>query len=147
MELTQTFHDVQYPRDTFDISTRSRGRKMLTLQITQLAVRPATNGFKKPAPPKKSRVRPNAAVMQEESGLYGTSTRLWNSLRLTKALVAEVFSNVHTMDAVAADWIARYQQHNANAMCELINFVLRCTGCSRCFWIHTFYYGHFYISP
>lgn len=34
------------------------------------------------------------------------------------------------MDAVAADWIARYKENNANAMCDLINFVIRCTGCS-----------------
>lgn len=40
---------------------------------TKLAVRPASNGFKKPAPPKKSRARPNPAVMEEESGLYGKS--------------------------------------------------------------------------
>lgn len=33
------------------------------------------------------------------------------------------------MDAVAADWITRYEEHNAQAMCDLINFVLRCCGC------------------
>ncbi len=33
------------------------------------------------------------------------------------------------MAAVASEWIARYEQHNANAMCEIVNFVLRCTGC------------------
>ena len=38
---------------------------------TKLAVRPANNGFKKPAPPRKARARPNTAVMDEESGLYG----------------------------------------------------------------------------
>ena len=30
---------------------------------------------------------------------------------------------------MAADWITRYEQHNTNAMCDLINFVLKCTGC------------------
>lgn len=40
-----------------------------------------------------------------------------------------MFSHVHTTDAVAADWITRYQQNNADAMCDLINFVVRCTGC------------------
>lgn len=38
---------------------------------TKLAVRPATNGFKKPAPPKKSRAKPNLALIEDESGLYG----------------------------------------------------------------------------
>ena len=30
---------------------------------------------------------------------------------------------------MAADWITRYEQHNTSAMCDLINFVLKCTGC------------------
>ena len=30
---------------------------------------------------------------------------------------------------MAAEWLSRYDDHNANAMCELVNFVLRCTGC------------------
>ena len=27
------------------------------------------------------------------------------------------------------EWISRYDDHNANAMCDLINLVLKCTGC------------------
>lgn len=50
-------------------------------------------------------------------------------LRGTNLDKAEVFSQGHTIDAVAADWITRYEQHNTNAMCDLINFVLKCTGC------------------
>lgn len=33
------------------------------------------------------------------------------------------------MDDVAEDWMTRYEQHQANAVCDLINFVLKCTGC------------------
>lgn len=44
--------------------------------------------------------------------------------------LAEVFSQGHTPDAVAADWMTRYEQHQANAVCDLINFVLKCTGCN-----------------
>lgn len=44
-------------------------------------------------------------------------------------LLAEVFSHVHTLDAVAANWITLYEENKANAMCDLINFVLRCSGC------------------
>ena len=47
----------------------------------------------------------------------------------TNIVTAEVFAEGHTLDAVAADWISRYEQHNTNAMCDLINFVLKCTGC------------------
>ena len=41
-----------------------------------------------------------------------------------------MFSEGHTLDAVAADWIARWEQNNAEAMCDMINFVIKCTGCS-----------------
>ena len=42
---------------------------------------------------------------------------------------AEVFARGHTQDAVAAEWVSKYEEHNTNAMCDLVNFVLRCTGC------------------
>ena len=31
---------------------------------------------------------------------------------------------------MAAEWVSRYNEHNSNAMAELINFVLKCTGCT-----------------
>jgi len=34
------------------------------------------------------------------------------------------------LDAVAADWIARWEQNNSEAMRDLVNLVIRCTGCS-----------------
>ena len=33
------------------------------------------------------------------------------------------------MDDVAAGWITRYQAHQTSAMCDLVNFILKCTGC------------------
>lgn len=36
---------------------------------------------------------------------------------------------MHTLDGVAADWMTRYEQHQANAVRDLINFALKCTGC------------------
>ena len=33
------------------------------------------------------------------------------------------------MDSVAADWLRRFDAHEANALAELVNFVLRCAGC------------------
>ena len=43
---------------------------------------------------------------------------------------AEVFSEGHTLDAVAADWIARWERNNREAMCDMINLVIKCTGCN-----------------
>lgn len=34
------------------------------------------------------------------------------------------------MDAVAADWVARWEQNNSEAMRDLVNLVIRCTGCN-----------------
>ncbi|MCJ1431277.1 hypothetical protein MMC27_000628 [Xylographa pallens] len=78
---------------------------------TSLAMRPATNGVKKPTKPRKPRAKQNATD-PDETGLY-----------------ADVFSQRQSTDEVAAEWLSRYDDHNANAMCELVNFVLRCTGC------------------
>ena len=44
--------------------------------------------------------------------------------------IAEVFSQEDSMDDVAAGWITRYQAHQTGAMCDLINFILKCTGCN-----------------
>ena len=43
---------------------------------------------------------------------------------------AEIFSEGHTLEAVAANWIARWDENNAEAMCDMINFVIKCTGCN-----------------
>lgn len=52
-----------------------------------------------------------------------------NGSGLLTRYIAEVFSDVHTLDAVAANWITRYEEHSAQAVCDLVNFVLRCCGC------------------
>ena len=45
-------------------------------------------------------------------------------------VIAEIFSEGHTLEAVAADWISRWEQNNAEAMRDMINFVIKCTGCN-----------------
>ncbi|KAL9128431.1 MAG: hypothetical protein Q9217_002893 [Psora testacea] len=86
---------------------------------TTLAMRPAVNGMKKPAKAKKSRPKAAVTVNDDETGLY-----------------AEVFSRAHTLEAVAADWIARWERHNSQAMTDLVNFVIRCTGCNLTVDVH-----------
>ncbi|KAL8962770.1 MAG: hypothetical protein Q9183_005102, partial [Haloplaca sp. 2 TL-2023] len=83
------------------------------LKTTSLPVRPVANGIKKPSKPRQPRPRPNAAIAEGDTGLF-----------------SEIFAGNHTADSVAAEWITRYDQHNANAMTELINLVLKCTGCN-----------------
>ena len=48
---------------------------------------------------------------------------------MANSSAAEVFSNGHELDAVAADWTARWEHNNREAMCDMINLVIRCTGC------------------
>lgn len=50
-------------------------------------------------------------------------------LRFNRSFLAEIFSGVYTIDGVVAEWITRYEQNNTDAMCDLINLVIRCTGC------------------
>ncbi|SLM38343.1 Stromalin conservative domain [Lasallia pustulata] len=79
---------------------------------TNLALRPAANGFKTVPKPRKTQAR-QSTVMDDGTGLY-----------------AEVFAQEDSMDDVAAGWVTRYQVHQTNAMCDLINFILKCTGCN-----------------
>ncbi|KAI9930373.1 hypothetical protein ASPWEDRAFT_458345 [Aspergillus wentii DTO 134E9] len=74
----------------------------------QLVLRPATNG-KAASRPKKPRVRPSLAA--GETGLYG-----------------EVFGKGHAVDTAAAEWLTHYQKNQSTAMCDMVNFMLRCTG-------------------
>ncbi|KAL8735923.1 MAG: hypothetical protein Q9166_000485 [cf. Caloplaca sp. 2 TL-2023] len=86
--------------------------KTVGLKKTTLPVRPAINGIKKTSKPRRPRPQTKFAIADEGTGLF-----------------SEIFAQGHTVDAVAAEWITRYDEHNSNAMCELVNFVLKCTGC------------------
>ncbi|KAI4135537.1 MAG: hypothetical protein LQ341_005862 [Variospora aurantia] len=81
-------------------------------RTTSLPVRSAVNGVKKAPKSRRPRAVPNTVVDDNGTGLF-----------------SEIFSHGHTVVAVASEWIARYDQHNANAMTEIVNFVLKCTGC------------------
>ncbi|KAJ5690554.1 hypothetical protein N7462_004946 [Penicillium macrosclerotiorum] len=75
----------------------------------QLAFRPALNGRLPASRPRKPKVRPSLAA--GERGLY-----------------AEVFGKSNNADAAAAQWLSQYQRNAAQAMRDLVNFFLRCTG-------------------
>ena len=42
---------------------------------------------------------------------------------------AEIFSSGHTLDAIASHWITKWEQNNTQAMRDLVNLVIRSTGC------------------
>ncbi|KAL8931767.1 MAG: hypothetical protein Q9211_006746, partial [Gyalolechia sp. 1 TL-2023] len=94
-------------------SIKPAAKKPKTSQprTTSLPVRPAINGAKKSSKPRRPRAKPNSAMADQGTGLF-----------------AELFAQGHTADAVAAEWITQYDRHNTNAMCELVNLVLKCTG-------------------
>ncbi|KAK2794358.1 hypothetical protein FQN52_008717 [Onygenales sp. PD_12] len=77
--------------------------------MTELTIRPAVNGSRPAPKSKKPRTMPSDFTV--EDGLY-----------------ADVFARGHTPDAVAAEWLTKYEQHNLNGMTDLVNFILRCTG-------------------
>ncbi|KAJ5713659.1 uncharacterized protein N7483_010840 [Penicillium malachiteum] len=75
----------------------------------QLAFRPALNGRAPTARSRKPQVRPSLAA--GEHGLY-----------------AEVFGRNSNADTVAAQWLSSFQRHKGEALRDLINFVIRCSG-------------------
>ncbi|KAL2838291.1 hypothetical protein BJY01DRAFT_35194 [Aspergillus pseudoustus] len=75
----------------------------------QLAFRPATNGGRSAARPRRPKVRPSLAA--GEKGLY-----------------AEVFGKGRNAETVAAEWFTRYQQGQTIAMRDLINLIFRSSG-------------------
>ncbi|KAH9826573.1 STAG domain [Teratosphaeria destructans] len=76
-----------------------------------LPFRNATGGAKKRAAPKKAR-----AVNMDEAAAVG-------------GLYAEVFASGETLENVAGAWIQRFEEHESNALAEVVNFVLKCAGC------------------
>lgn len=44
--------------------------------------------------------------------------------------IAEVFARGHTLDDVAAEWLKTFEQHESQAVADVVNFVLQCAGCN-----------------
>lgn len=77
-----------------------------------LAIRPAFNAAKKVSKrPRKAPVRKSMLPEQTE-GLY-----------------ADVFASADRLEDVTARWVARFSEHEAKAVAEIINLVLQAAGC------------------
>jgi cohesin complex subunit SA-1/2 len=44
-------------------------------------------------------------------------------------MVAEIFTSGESSDAIAAAWLRRYEEDNTASMTDLVNCVLKSTGC------------------
>ncbi|KAI4615550.1 uncharacterized protein J4E87_009008 [Alternaria ethzedia] len=82
-------------------------------ESVSLAIRSASNATKKPATkrPRKAPVR-KSALPDETEGLY-----------------ADVFASGDRLEDVAARWVARFNEHEAKAVAEIVNLVLQASGC------------------
>ncbi|KAJ4402575.1 cohesin complex subunit [Didymella pomorum] len=78
-----------------------------------LAMRPATGAPKKSSKPRKAPIRKSILAGDETEGLY-----------------VDVFASGDRLEDVAARWVARFNEHEAKAVAEIVNFVLRAAGCS-----------------
>ena len=47
----------------------------------------------------------------------------------TDATTAEIFARGTRLTDVAAQWVARFNDHEAKAVAEIVNLVLRASGC------------------
>ncbi|KAF2678498.1 STAG-domain-containing protein [Lentithecium fluviatile CBS 122367] len=81
-------------------------------EVVNLAIRPAKPAKRKNAKPRKALARKSALVDEDADGLY-----------------AEIYARGSRLEDVAAQWIGRFNEHEANAVAELINFVIRAAGC------------------
>jgi cohesin complex subunit SA-1/2 len=43
--------------------------------------------------------------------------------------IAEIYAHGARLEDVAAQWVVRFNEHEAKAVAELVNFVLRASGC------------------
>jgi cohesin complex subunit SA-1/2 len=50
------------------------------------------------------------------------------SIAWLTSVLAEVFGKGGNADTVAAQWLSQYQRNNSEALRNLVNFILRCTG-------------------
>ncbi|KAF2646120.1 hypothetical protein P280DRAFT_512321 [Massarina eburnea CBS 473.64] len=81
-------------------------------EIVGLAIRPATAPKKKAARPRKAAVRKSAVTDEDADGLY-----------------ADIFARGNRLEDVAAQWIGQFNEHEAKAVVDLVNFVFRSAGC------------------
>ncbi|KAF1971006.1 STAG-domain-containing protein [Bimuria novae-zelandiae CBS 107.79] len=81
-------------------------------EMPGLAIRPAPGARKNTARPRKAPIRKSALVEQDADGLY-----------------AEIFARGTPLNEVATQWIARFNEHEANAVAEIVNLALRASGC------------------
>jgi cohesin complex subunit SA-1/2 len=78
-----------------------------------LAIRPASTKAKRPPKSRKAPIRKSALNEEDVTGLY-----------------AEVFARGNKLEDVAAQWVTGFREHEARAVAEVVNFVLRAAGCS-----------------
>ncbi|KAF2652215.1 STAG-domain-containing protein [Lophiostoma macrostomum CBS 122681] len=78
-------------------------------ETLNLAIRPAA------AKPKKARKAPvrKSAIAEDADGLYG-----------------DVFAHGNKLEDVAAQWVQNFHNHEARAVADIVNFVLRAAGCN-----------------
>ncbi|KKY27717.1 putative nuclear cohesin complex subunit [Phaeomoniella chlamydospora] len=77
---------------------------------TSLAIRTTNSAAQKGTKLQKARARPS---QMHEEGLY-----------------AEIFGRDQTGEDAAAQWLAQYEKHNIHAMTDMVNMLLKCTGCN-----------------
>ncbi|KAH7377770.1 STAG domain-containing protein [Pyrenochaeta sp. MPI-SDFR-AT-0127] len=97
--------------------TKAPGRKPATKkpktngESLSLAIRPATSTAKVAKRPRKAPLR-KSTLPEATEGLY-----------------ADVFASGDRLEDVTARWVARFNEHEARAVAEVVNLVLTATGC------------------
>ncbi|PVH99437.1 STAG-domain-containing protein [Periconia macrospinosa] len=77
-----------------------------------LPLRPGTSTKKKTTKPRKAPIRKSAIIDEDADGLY-----------------AEIFAHGNRLEDVAAQWVARFNEHEAKTVAEIPNLIFRAAGC------------------
>ncbi|WPG99698.1 STAG-domain-containing protein [Acrodontium crateriforme] len=121
---SESGEDDEDEEDADEEELRDRKAKARKAKSTKkpAAKKPKTNGAALPvrsAPGVAKRRAPRKA-----KGIAG------DDAEAAGGLYAEVFASGETIEAIAANWIKAFDEHASSAVADLINFVLRCAGCT-----------------
>ncbi|KAF2225769.1 hypothetical protein BDZ85DRAFT_316901 [Elsinoe ampelina] len=103
-------------------------------ELRERRAKKTKNGTKRPAAKKpKTNGAPvqipiRSTPMKKRPSKKGKASTVPNAKEVG-GLYAEVFSGGKAIEEVASNWMQRFEQHESNALAEIVNFVLKCAGC------------------
>ncbi|KAK5167672.1 cohesin complex subunit [Saxophila tyrrhenica] len=90
--------------------------------------KPKASAPKKPAQ-KKAKVNGTALPLRRKKAPKKKAAAVAVDAEEVGGLYGQVFASDDSLETVASDWLKSFDEHEAQAMADVINFVLQCAGC------------------